>query len=303
MIGRALLTVAEQPVVARFVRESRLTRGVVNRFVAGETLDDALAVARDLNERGIRVSLDHLGENTRDEAEARTAAESYVAALDGIRRAGVEATVSLKLTALGLDLGEAPCRRGLERVLSRAGALGGIFVRVDMEGSSYVGRTLALVRDLHRTHPYVGTVLQAYLYRTRDDLETLIDERVRVRLVKGAYAEPSSIAYPRKRDTDRNYLRLMEQLLREGDYPALATHDEALITHARSYAARKGIGKSAFEFQMLYGVRQDLQEALARDGYNVRAYVPYGSQWYPYLTRRLAERPANVLFVASNLRR
>jgi proline dehydrogenase len=303
MIGRALLAVAEQPAVAQFVRGSVLTRGLVTRFVAGETLDDALQAAGELNEQGIRASLDHLGENTRDEAEARAATRAYVAALEGIAGGEVGANISLKLTALGLDLGEALCRRELERVLARAGELGGIFVRVDMEGSAYTERTLRMVRDLHRTYPHVGTVLQAYLYRTRDDLETLIDDRVRVRLVKGAYAEPPALAYPRKRDTDRNYVRLMEQLLREGDYPALATHDEAMIAHARSYARRKRISPSQFEFQMLYGVRHDLQETLAREGYNVRAYVPYGAQWYPYLTRRLAERPANLAFVAANLRR
>ena len=303
MIGKALLAVAEQPPVARFVRDSPLTRGVVRRFVAGETLDDALDVARELNERGIRVSLDHLGENTHDEAEASTAAQAYIEAIDGIRAAEIEGNLSLKLTALGLDLGEDVCRRELQRVLRHARAAGGLFVRVDMEGSPYVARTLAIVKAMHEHYPLVGTVVQAYLYRTRDDLETLLDARVRVRLVKGAYAEPPALAYPRKRDTDRNYVRLMEKLLREGDYPALATHDEALIAHARSYAMRKGIGKPEFEFQMLYGVRTDLQEQLARDGYNVRAYVPYGTQWYPYLTRRLAERPANMLFIASNLRR
>lgn len=300
MLGRAVLAVTGQPQVAGFIRTSPLARPIVERFVAGETLEAAIEAARRLNEVGIRASLDYLGENTAAEEEAGAAADAYLAALEAIAAGEVDANISLKLTALGLDLGEDVCRRHLRRVLARANELR-LFVRVDMEGSSYTERTIALVRQLHGAYPRVGTVLQAYLYRTRDDLEVLLEEGVRVRLVKGAYAEPPRIAYPRKRDTDRNYQRLMETLLRGGDYPALATHDVALIEHAKAYAARKGIPKAHFEFQILYGVRRDLQEALARDGYNVRAYVPYGLQWYPYLTRRLAERPANLLFMASQL--
>ncbi len=302
MIGKALLAVASAPAVATFVHESSYTRGLVDRFVAGERLDDAIEATRTLNEAGIRATLAHLGENTTTAAEAHAEAAACVATLEAIYGNEVEANLSLKLTALGLDLAEEICRRELESVLARAQELA-IFVRVDMEGSAYTEQTLRIVRAVHRTYHNVGVVLQADLYRTRDDLDTLLDERIRVRLTKGAYAEPPEKAYPRKRDTDRNFQRLMEQLLREADYPALATHDTVLIEHAKSYAKRKGIPKSQFEFQMLYGVRRTLQEELAHAGYNVRAYVPYGTQWYPYLTRRLAERPANLAFVVGNLRK
>jgi proline dehydrogenase len=272
---------------------------VARRFVAGETLDDAMLVAHALNKQHISVSLDHLGENVADASEAGSAAGDYVAILDRIAAEDAEANISIKLTALGLDLGVDLCRANLDRVLRRARELN-TFVRVDMEGSAYTQATLDMVADLRRTYDNVGTVLQSMLYRTPKDVEALIASKTRVRLVKGAYLEPATVAYPKKTDVDRQYIELMHALIERGTYPAIATHDERIIADARQFATDHGIARARFEFQMLYGIRRDLQEALARDGYNVRVYIPYGTQWYPYLTRRMAERPANLVFVMSN---
>ncbi len=299
MLKDTMLYLARQDSIRHFVSSNPAARRVARRFVAGESLADALLVAQSLNQQHISVSLDHLGENVSDCAEAEATARDYVRTLDCIRSSGVEANISIKLTGLGLDIGEEICRKNLTCVLQHARDLD-IFVRIDMEGSNYTQRTLDLVLDFRREFEQVGTVMQAMLYRTPEDVARLIASRTRVRLVKGAYLESASLAYPKKCDVDAAYVELMHALLEHGVYPAIATHDERLIADALRFSARHGISPTRFEFQMLYGIRRDLQEQLSRDGYNVRVYVPYGTQWYPYLTRRMAERPANLIFVMSN---
>jgi proline dehydrogenase len=300
MLKDTMLYLARQESIRDFVIHNPTTRRVARRFVAGESLDEAIAATQPLNRRHIAVSLDHLGENVSDAAEAISAARDYSVILDRIQNEVVEANISVKLTALGLDIGTELCRDNLALVLERAREYG-IFVRVDMEGSEYTERTLDMVVEMHREFANVGTVLQTMLLRTPEDAERLIQEGVRVRLVKGAYLEPHTVAYPRKADVDAPYLSIMHELLARGTYPAIATHDEHIITDAKRFAAEHNIAHARFEFQMLYGIRRDLQERLASEGDNVRVYVPYGTQWYPYLTRRMAERPANLMFVAGNV--
>ncbi|GAC1461386.1 MAG: proline dehydrogenase PutB [Ktedonobacterales bacterium] len=299
MLKETMLHLAQQEGIKGFMTHNPVGRRVARRFVAGETLDEAMDVTRMLNARGISVSLDHLGENVFDAAEAQATAAEYVATLDRIHTERLEANISIKLTALGLDVDPVLCRANVAHVLCRA-RQHGIFVRVDMEGSAYTQRTLDLVADLRREYDNVGTVVHSYLYRTPEDVEALIASQTRVRLVKGAYLEPPTIAYSRKSDVDEQYVRLMYRLLEDGTYPAIATHDERIIIAARQFATERGIARARFEFQMLYGIRRDLQERLAGAGYNVRVYVPYGTQWYPYLTRRMAERPANLMFIVGN---
>jgi proline dehydrogenase len=306
VLRNLMLTAADVPVVHDFVTDHPLGRQMAGRFVAGQDLDSAMSVVADLNRRGIHVSLDHLGENTTNADEAAATARDYIAILDRIAATGADANISIKLTALGLDIAEELCLRNVREVLARACAHD-IFVRLDMEGSAYTEPTLRLAHLLHAefagksaiTGGVVGTVVQSMLYRSADDLTQLIADGIRVRLVKGAYREPPSVAFPHKFDVDENYRLLMHTLLREGVYPAIATHDERLIAEAQRFARRHDITPARFEFQMLYGIRRDLQERLVQDGYNVRVYVPYGTQWYPYLTRRMAERPANLIFVMS----
>lgn len=299
MLKESMLYLARQESIRRLAQDHPVAQRVARRFVAGETLDLAIAVTKELNHRRISVSLDHLGENTSDVREAGNAADDYLGIIARIQQEGVEANISVKLTALGLDIGEDVCRENLTRVL-RSAQDAGVFVRVDMEGSDYTQRTVDLVSEFHQTYSNVGTVLQSALFRTPDDAERLIGEGVRLRLVKGAYLEPPSIAYAHKVDVDNAYLRLLRPLLERGVYPAIATHDERMINAAIRIAQESGIPRARFEFQMLYGIRRDLQERLSATGYNVRVYVPYGSQWYPYLTRRMAERPANLVFILSN---
>jgi proline dehydrogenase len=270
------------------------------RFVAGETLEQALAVARKLNQEGITVTLDHLGESVTSLAEAAEARDVYLRTLDAIHAGGIQGNVSLKLTQFGLDLSYEECLANVEQLVRRAAELGS-FVRVDMESSEYVDRTLELVRTLHARHGAVGVVIQSYLYRSKDDIAKLCTEKIRVRLCKGAYLEPPSAAFPQKSDVDRSYMELTRQLLTDGVYPAIATHDEAMIAQTKQFVSSKGIGRECFEFQMLYGIRRDLQQQLVADGYRLRLYVPFGQAWYPYYMRRLAERPANVLFILRNL--
>src|SRR5438105_28791 len=306
MPNRLLLTLANQEGLARFSLENPVLRPMVLRFVAGEHLSDAVAVVRGLNARGIRASLDHLGENTTDRAGARAAALAYVDSLEAIAADdldAIDANISVKLTAMGLDIADSVAEENLCTVLDAARAHG-TFVRVDMEGSQYTGRTLELVEHMWAAdYDNVGPVIQAYLYRSGADMERLVRQGMRVRLCKGAYNEAPNIAFRRKRDTDRNYVRLMEVLLERGNYPAIATHDEAIISHAQEFTRARGIGRERFEFQMLYGVRRNVQERLVAAGYNVRVYLPYGAQWYPYMVRRLAERPANLAFVLGNVAR
>ncbi len=300
MLRAPLLYLSRRRRLQRLVTRRKLTAALAYRFVAGDTLDDAVRVTRELNGRGLTASLDHLGENVTEERAARAAADDYRRAFEGIGEGRLQANVSVKLTQLGLDIALDLCRGLLRRIVERAGQLNN-FVRVDMEGSAYTQRTLDLVLDLHREFPNCGVVLQSYLYRTDSDIARVNAGRARVRLVKGAYDEPASIAYPRKADVDASYARGMRELLIHGHYPALATHDERLIDAAKQLAREQGITPDRFEFQMLYGIRRDLQERLVHEGYRVRVYVPYGTEWYPYLMRRLAERPANLVFLLGNL--
>jgi len=274
------------------------------RFVAGETLGQATRTIVALNKKGIMATFDHLGENVSTAAEAVASADAYMEILNQIDRTKINSNVSLKLTQMGMDIDEELCFRNVARICQRARELNN-FVRVDMESSAYTDRTLNLFRKLWHESGYrnVGVVLQAYLYRTEQDVRELNSLGARVRLCKGAYNEPAEVAFPRKADADANYAKLAALLLREGTYPAIATHDSRLIEYTKRYATKRGIDRSRFEFQMLYGIRRELQDELAQQGYNMRVYVPYGHEWYPYFMRRLAERPANVMFFMSNLAR
>jgi proline dehydrogenase len=302
MLRSAFLWLSNRRGVFNFVKRNGLARRFASRFVAGETLDAAIQAAEELNRRDITVSLDLLGESVKSRDEAREAGGHAIGILDRIHAAGVTGNVSVKLTQMGLDLDRALAVENMTRILTRAKELG-TFVRIDMEASAYVERTLDLFhQDLHgRFGDATGVVIQSMLRRSADDVEELIRRKARVRLVKGAYAEPATVAFPDKRDVDRSFAALAERLLVDGNYPAIATHDERLIEHVTSFTAREGVAASRFEFQMLYGVRRDLQDRLRRDGYNMRVYVPFGTEWYPYLMRRLAERPANVAFIVGNL--
>ncbi len=278
-------------------------RRAARRFIAGETCAEAMAAIQALNARGILATADHLGENVETRADAERATEDYLDLLDCIAASGVRSHASLKLTQLGLALDQSTCEANLARILSKARDIG-TFVRIDMEDSTYTDRTLAVFRDMHAEFGNVGIVIQAYLYRSEADLRQLIAEGAAVRLCKGAYKEPPNVAFPRKRDVDANYLKLARMMLTEGRNGvrlAAATHDHRLIEAIKAEAAEHGIPKNAFEFQMLYGIRRDLQQQLADEGYTVRVYIPYGTEWYPYLMRRLAERPANLWFILKNL--
>ena len=304
MLRDTLLYLSSQPHVFRFVRNSRLAKHFAKRFVPGETLADALAVVRTLNARGISASLDLLGESTNNEREARAARDEYLRILDRIHEARLDANVSLKLTAMGLDIDQELCVAVVQDVLARAQQYDS-FVRVDMEASAYTDVTLKIFEE--RLYPAykanVGVVLQSYLYRTFADVEHMNTLRARVRICKGAYKEPPSVAYPEKKDVDANYVKCMRELMLKGNYPGIATHDPAMINEAKRWAKEQGIATDRFEFQMLYGIRRDLQQSLVKEGYRMRVYVPFGTQWYPYLMRRLAERPANVAFITGNVLR
>ena len=295
-----ILKLSQSKNMQSFVTGNGVGRKLARRFVAGETVEDAVRATREMNRLGLHVSLDHLGENTTSPEEASQATEAALDILDAIRRERLDANVSVKLTSLGQDIDEKLCRDNLCKVMQRAEEQGGIFIRLDMEGSAYTQRTLDLFRRMWDDgHRNLGIVLQSYLYRTEQDVEDAIALGARVRLCKGAYLEPESVAFQDKAEVDRNYLLCMERLMSAGNYPGLATHDEAIIRHAVEYAKRNKIGPDRYEFQMLYGVRRDLQRQLVAQGYQVRAYIPYGSQWYPYLMRRMAERPANLFFIVS----
>jgi proline dehydrogenase len=296
MLKSTLLYMAQNESVRRFVTTNRATRNVSHRFVAGETIDEAIAATKVCNQQGMHVTLDLLGENVADETEAKASLQAYTDLLNQIKASGVDANISLKLTALGLDISPELCDANVTKILEHAQQFP-LFVRLDMEGSDYTQRTVETTLRFHQRFEHVGTVIQSCLYRSRKDVEQLISNGVRIRLVKGAYREPRPVAFQAKSDVDLNYVRLMHILLQKGNYPALATHDEVIINNAIRFARENGIGKDNFEFQMLYGIRTDLQKKLVNDGYNVRVYVPYGTQWYPYMMRRMAERPANIMFV------
>ncbi len=302
MLRSALLYLSDQQQIFKFVRNNRLAKSFANRFVAGETVDTALAAVTRLNARGITASLDLLGESVHNEAEARAAGEAYIGMLDRIHEQKADANVSVKLTAMGLDISEDLCVANMQKILQRARDCAS-FVRIDMESSEYTQRTLDLFEQ--RLYPAyrenVGIVLQSYLYRTFADVERAISMKARVRLCKGAYKEPETVAFPDKKDVDANYVRCMHELMLKGNYPGIATHDEAIIREAKRFAKANDVAPDRYEFQMLYGVRRDLQDRLVREGYRMRVYVPFGTQWYPYLMRRLAERPANVAFLTGNV--
>src|SRR5580700_10158597 len=273
---------------------------LTSRFVAGSTIEREVAVCRKLNADGYLATLDHLGESVTSLEEAQQSREAYLAALDQIAKLNLEATVSVKLTQLGLDFSEEACLANVECLVVRAKSIGRL-VEIDMESSPYVDRTLALVSNLHAKYGCVRAVIQAYLYRSETDIRDLCQRSIPIRLCKGAYNEPADVAFPRKQDVDANYVRLMFELFDRGTYPAIASHDEKILDRALGYIRERNIAADRFEFQMLYGVGRDLQRRLVAAGYRLRLYVPYGNAWYPYFMRRLAERPANVLFLARNL--
>jgi len=299
---QGLLWLSEQRRIFNFVRRNGLARRFASRFVAGETIESGVVAARELAARGITASLDFLGESVKEEREAVAARDQYLRMLDSMAVAGVEVNVSVKLTQMGLDIDEDLCAANLTQILEKAGAAGG-FVRLDMEGSAYTQRTLDFFKQrlLERFGRHCGVVIQAMLRRSEADVADLIAHGARVRLCKGAYLEPSTVAFPDKADVDRSYVTLMERLLAEGNYPGIATHDDVIIRHAQGFVQRNRIGPDRFEFQMLYGVRRDLQARLHRGGHRMRVYIPFGTQWYPYLMRRLAERPANIAFILGNV--
>jgi proline dehydrogenase len=301
LLRNGILATAERDVVERFVRDSRWSRALVARFVAGDRLEDALAAATKLAGQGLTTTLDRLGENVLTPDEARSAVESYAATLREMAASKLDPNISVKLTMLGLDVGDDVAYDNMLLLLETARSVDG-FVRIDMEGSAYTERTLAIAEALQARVPgLVGTVIQAYLHRSDRDLQRLIDLKMRVRLVKGAYAEPARLALQRPSEINDAFIRLMERLLEDGQYPAIATHDPALIRATSGFAVRMGIDPERWEFQMLYGVRRDAQLVLAGEGYGMRIYLPFGADWYPYFARRIAERPANMLFVLRQL--
>ncbi len=286
--------------VRRWMETSSVSKKFTQRFVAGETLDDALNACANLAGESIWSTLDHLGENVTSIEEAHTSCEAYVDALTGIKTRGLPCTVSMKLTQLGLDLSEQVCIDNVRQLAALAKA-GGTRIEIDMESSAYTDRTLKVVETVHQEVADLRCVIQAYLRRSAADIDRMNSLKIPVRLCKGAYDEPATAAFPEKREVDRSYVVLMKALLDKGAYPAIATHDELIIGEAFRYARERKIAPEKFEFQMLYGIRRDLQRRIVDLGYRLRLYVPYGTAWYPYFMRRLAERPANVFFVLRNL--
>lgn len=303
MFGRTmLLQMANSKRMESFIRGNGWSSRAASRFVAGETIESVTAPVRQLNSQGLSVSLDYLGESVTNEQEVAATLDTYLRLFQHIRTESLNANVSLKLTALGLDIDPDLCYRNMVRLLTAAGPEQ--FVRIDMESSAYTQRTLDLffrLWDGELSFRNVGVVIQSYLRRSAEDIERLIAAKVRVRLCKGAYKEEADVAFPEKAEVDANYVRLMRRLLLEGNYPGIATHDPAMIAATRDYAQAEQIASDRYEFQMLYGIRRDLQIELVRQGYRMRVYTPFGTHWYPYLMRRLAERPANLWFVLKNV--
>jgi proline dehydrogenase len=302
VLRSAFIALSKNRPLRKFFESSTIGRRMSERFVAGMELGDALRVSALINHLGAAVTLDSLGESVSSENEAHRAAEIYHQLLDWIAAQKLNANISVKLTQMGLELDPALAERIALSLAEHAAATGN-FLRIDMEDSSLTQVTLDIVFRIH-AHPKlrgaIGIVIQSYLYRSEADIEQLLAEKIRIRLCKGAYKEPAEVAFPRKKDVDDNYIKLSKKLLDSDVYHGLATHDEHMINAAKAYVAAKGIDRSKFEFQMLYGVRRDLQRSLVKEGYNVRVYVPFGREWYPYFMRRLAERPANVIFLARN---
>ena len=288
-----------------FAENNPLGQRMSKRFVAGNNVMDGVQVTKELNARGIAVTIDNLGENVTNVEEAKHSSHLYHQMIDEIVAGGLNCNVSLKLTHMGMDVDEKLCREIVSDLVDHAARVNS-FVRVDMEGSPYTQKTLDLVHDLHARPGHqgrVGTVIQAYLYRSEKDVQELLAKGIRIRLCKGAYKEPADIAFQDKADVDKNYLHLTKMLLKSGVYHGIATHDERIIEATKAFATREKIDRDSFEFQMLYGIRRDLQEKLVKDGWGIRVYVPFGTEWYPYFMRRLAERPANAIFIAKNMLR
>ena len=307
MLRTLFVRLSENRPLRNFAERSAIGHRVSGRFVAGTEIADAVRVTQAVNRAGMSVSIDNLGENVTNPDEARESARLYQQILDAIAAQQLNANISLKLTHMGLDIDETMARDLVSGLVARSAAMNPPgFVRVDMEGSPYTQRTLDFVHELHRmpgNGNSVGAVIQAYLKRSESDVEQLLAERIRIRLCKGAYKEPASIAFESKADVDANYVKLMKVLMKSDIYHGLATHDYAIIREAQAFATREKIARESFEFQMLYGIRRDLQKRLVRDGWRVRVYIPFGTEWYPYFMRRLGERPANVFFIVRNLLR
>lgn len=307
MLRASLIALSESRRLRHFAEQSRIGQRTSSRFVAGTTVADAVRATQTVNQFGAGVSIDNLGENVTNADEAKSSAQLYHHLLDEIAARKLNANISLKLTHMGLDVDEAMAHELVSGLVARAASMSPKnFVRVDMEGSPYTQRTLDFVHQLHRVPGNagcVGAVIQSYMRRAEADIEKLLAEGIRIRLCKGAYKEPEEIAFQKKSEVDANYVKLMKVLMKSGIYHGLATHDEAIIKQARAFATSEKIPRNSFEFQMLHGIRRDLQQALVKDGWGMRVYIPFGTEWYPYLMRRLAERPANVLFIARNLLR
>jgi proline dehydrogenase len=307
MLRAFFVGLSENRFLRNFAERSSLGHRVSSRFVAGTEIADAVRATEAINRAGMSVSIDNLGENVTNPEEARHSATLYHQILDAIAAANLNANISLKLTHMGLDVDEQLARELVRGLVAKTAAMTPPgFVRVDMEGSPYTQRTLDFVHELHRmpgNGNSVGTVIQAYLRRSEADVEKLLSEGIRIRLCKGAYKEPASIAFEKKEEVDANYIQLMKTLMKSGVYHGMATHDPNIIRAGQAFATSEKIAREAFEFQMLYGIRRDLQQSLVRDGWRVRVYIPFGTEWYPYFMRRLGERPANVLFIARNLLR
>ena len=295
-----LLYLSRRKRLRRWMETSPLAERLTERFIAGLTLDDGLSVCERLEREGILVSMDRLGESVTSPAEAEASRDGYLEILHRIAASGFDASISIKLTQFGLDLSESACRANVERLVSEAARLGKT-VEIDMESSEYTDRTLDIACAMHEAHGNIRAVVQAYLRRSAEDIERMCELRVPVRLCKGAYKEPATVAFASKREVDESYVRLMQVLLDRGAYPGLATHDQRIIEEAHRFARERGIPPDRYEFQMLYGIRRDLARRFAAGGYRIRLYVPFGEAWYPYFMRRLAERPANLLFLMRNM--
>lgn len=302
MLRALFIALSRNQALRTFSERSAIGKKMSHRFVAGETVEDLIGATEAVNKLGIHVTVDNLGENVTNREEALHSKDLYHQLLDEVEKRKLDANVSLKLTHMGLDVDEKLAHCIVKDLMAHAIRTGN-FIRVDMEGSDYTQRTMDFVREQHRqpgAAGHIGTVLQSYLYRTMDDAKLLCSEGIRIRLCKGAYREPASVAYQKKSDVDRNYVEVAKVMLKSGVYHGLATHDESIINEIKAWALKEGVAKASFEFQMLHGIRRDLQENLNRDGWGVRVYIPFGTEWYPYFMRRLAERPANVIFLAKN---
>jgi len=302
LLRSTLLSLSENRWAYDFILKHNFSRKMSRRFIAGESLNEAVLAIRQINTKGMTATFDRLGENVGSRDEALQAVQAYLEILGKIEENQIQSNISLKLTELGLDISEDFCFENLKKIVAKADQLNN-FIRIDMEGSPYTERTLRIFKRLSSHYKNVGVVIQSYLRRSEKDVEDLIEMKARVRLCKGAYKEPAEIAFAKKREVDENYVKLMKRLLLAGNYPGIATHDLKIMNEAKHFVAEKKIANSQFEFQMLYGIRRPLEEELIKERYNLRIYVPYGEKWYPYFMRRLAERPANLIFFVTSLLR